>query len=197
MVAWAVQSQRVSLCGLLGIKSATQTEAVTGRAALSARQSPSCPLGGHGCMCGRPHLPPNVQINDLAQVCRADIWSVPREKHYLLKFPPSRKQGMTRGGKKSHIRARPSSVGAGTQTRFMLGDLKTLAGDGFRHNLCELATAVKLGRGIQALQILSMLCQGVSNPSTGFQESAGLVMGLPSGSGRGFEAKCVYVCACV
>lgn len=146
MVAWAVQSQRVSLCWLLGIDSTTRTEGVPGRAALSAWQGPRCPPAVHGGTCGRLHLPPAVQIHDLAHVCHAAIWNVPGEKCYLLNFPPSRKQGMTPSGERLCVRARPSSVGTGTQPRFMLGDLETLTGDQFRRNLFELVTAVKLGR---------------------------------------------------
>lgn len=91
MVAWAVQSQHPSLCWLMGTNSTTRTEGITGRTALSAWQSPSCPPGVHSGVRGRTHLWPVVQINDPAQVCCTAIWRVPKEKHYLLKFLPSRK----------------------------------------------------------------------------------------------------------
>jgi len=104
-------------------------------------------LGVNNGVNGRPCLPPIVQINDLAQVCRTAIWSVLKEKHYLLKFPPCRKQGMTAGSERLHMRARPSSEGTDTQSWFMLGDLERLPGGQFRHSVCELVTAVKLGKG--------------------------------------------------
>lgn len=59
---------------------------------------------------------------------------------------------MTPSGERLHIKARPSSVGTGTQPWLMLGDLERLSGDQFRHNLCELVTAVNLVRGTPSPQ---------------------------------------------
>lgn len=111
------------------------------------QHSPSCTLAKCNGVCWRPHLPPVIQINDLSQVCHATIWSVLKEKHYLPKFPPSRKKGMTPDGERLHVKTRTSSIGTGAQPRFRLGALERVPGHPFRCHLCELIAAVKLGKG--------------------------------------------------